>query len=247
MAAWVWLVHVAVAAPALPTRTWVSSLGDNNNPCSRAQPCRTFAGAISKTMAGGEISVLDPGGYDTITITKSITIMAEGFEGSILAGGVNAITINAGATDVVTLSGLSFEGEGSGIAGIKINSAGAVNIRKCLIKGFQANPDAAGIIIDADPAASIVVSDCTISDNSSGIVLHSGQLFLDRVQLVQNKQSGLRSNGRVAIAVINGSTIAHNKGTGLDIVDNGRILSFRNNAVYGNGLDGKPTKTLPLN
>ena len=64
----------AAGAQAQATRTWVSGVGDDVNPCSRTAPCKTFAGAISKTANGGEIDCLDPGGYGTLTITKSITV-----------------------------------------------------------------------------------------------------------------------------------------------------------------------------
>lgn len=77
------LIAQAGGAQAQATRTWVSGVGDDVNPCSRTAPCKTFAGAISKTAAGGEISVLDPGGFGSVTITKSISIVAEGVEGSI--------------------------------------------------------------------------------------------------------------------------------------------------------------------
>jgi len=69
---------IATSAQAQATRTWVSGVGDDANPCSRTAPCKTFAGAISKTAAGGEISVLDPGGFGAVTITKSITINGDG-------------------------------------------------------------------------------------------------------------------------------------------------------------------------
>src|SRR5262245_27358756 len=95
------VVLVAVAAaPAKPqaTRTWVSGVGDDANPCSRTAPCKTFAGAISKTATGGEINVLDPGGFGGVTITKSITISSEGFEAGVLVSGTNAIIINATTT-----------------------------------------------------------------------------------------------------------------------------------------------------
>jgi hypothetical protein len=65
-------------AQAQATRTWVSGVGDDANPCSRTAPCKTFAGAISKTAPCGEISVLDPGGFGAVTITKSITINGTG-------------------------------------------------------------------------------------------------------------------------------------------------------------------------
>src|ERR1041384_3993146 len=84
---------------AQATRTWVSGVGDDINPCSRTAPCKTFGGAISKTAAGGEISVLDPAGFGAVTITKSITINGEGSLGGILAATVNAIIVNAGVND----------------------------------------------------------------------------------------------------------------------------------------------------
>src|SRR5512134_2037621 len=85
-------------AGAQATRTWVSGVGDDANPCSRTAPCKTFAGAISKTAAAGEINVLDPGGYGAVTITKAITISSEGFEAGVLVSGTNAIIVNAGAS-----------------------------------------------------------------------------------------------------------------------------------------------------
>src|SRR6478609_1856202 len=89
------LALTAAPAQAQATRTWVSGVGDDVNPCSRTAPCKTFAGAISKTAAGGEINCLDPGGYGTVTITKSITIDCSGTFGSILnSGGINGFVIN---------------------------------------------------------------------------------------------------------------------------------------------------------
>src|SRR6476660_8340639 len=84
----------ATPAFAQATRTWVSGVGDDANPCSRTAPCKTFAGAISKTAAFGEINCLDPGGFGAVTITKSISIICGGTFGSILAGGGNGINVN---------------------------------------------------------------------------------------------------------------------------------------------------------
>src|SRR5687768_12498119 len=83
-------VNVAPAS-AQATRTWVSGVGDDANPCSRTAPCKTFAGAISKTAAGGEINCLDPGGFGGVTITKSISIICDHTEGGVLVSGTNAI------------------------------------------------------------------------------------------------------------------------------------------------------------
>src|SRR3954468_9898949 len=99
-------------ASAQATRTWVSGVGDDVNPCSRTAPCKTFAGAISKTAAGGEINCLDPGGFGTLNVTKSITIDCIGTNGSVLAANVNGFIIN-GAGIIVTLRNLTINGAGN--------------------------------------------------------------------------------------------------------------------------------------
>src|SRR5882724_12969766 len=143
-------------AQAQATRTWVSGVGDDANPCSRTAPCKTFAGAISKTATNGEIDCLDPGGYGAVTITKSITIDCTGTGGNILAGGTNGVIVNAtnaSATDplrIVRLRGLSINGSGngtrSGIRGVSIVSALEVHIDDVVIDNFvqQAVADVRG-------------------------------------------------------------------------------------------------------
>src|SRR5258708_18987785 len=93
----------AAPANAQATRTWVSGVGDDANPCSRTAPCKTFAGAISKTAAGGEINCIDPGGFGALTITKAITISCEAGTAGVLVAGTNGMTVAAGANDVVIL------------------------------------------------------------------------------------------------------------------------------------------------
>src|SRR5580704_1447284 len=105
-------------AQAQATRTWVSGVGDDANPCSRTAPCKTFPGAISKTAAGGEINCLDPGGFGAVTITKAISIICESGEAGVLVSGTNGIVISAGVNDVVFLKGLDIEGIGTGLSGI---------------------------------------------------------------------------------------------------------------------------------
>src|ERR1051325_9180115 len=120
---------VASMAQAQATRTWVSGVGDDVNPCSRTAPCKTFAGAISKTADKGEIDCLDPGGFGTVTITKNITIdgtTGAGF-GSILAAGTNGVNVNDSATAtpstiLVRLRNLSINGAGTGFDGIRFVS-----------------------------------------------------------------------------------------------------------------------------
>src|ERR1700738_102345 len=104
-----WLPSAPASAQA--TRTWVSGVGDDANPCSRTAPCKTWAGAISKTAPGGEIDALDPGGFGGVTITKAITIDGGGGQvASVLVSGTNGIVIAAGANDTVTLRNLRING-----------------------------------------------------------------------------------------------------------------------------------------
>ena len=149
-------------AQAQATRTWVSGVGDDVNPCSRTAPCKTWAGAISKTAACGEIDALDPGGYGAVTITKSITLDGTGTFASILASLVTGITINAAATDVVTIRGLSINGACNGIRGMNILQAAKVNVEDCVIFRF-AGP---GILVNETSDLRLNVRNTVIRDNT---------------------------------------------------------------------------------
>src|SRR3569623_2701803 len=112
------------------SRTWVSGVGDDVNPCSRTAPCKTFAGAISKTANGGEINCLDPGGFGAVTINKSLVIDCHYTEGGALAAG-NAIVVNALSTDVVVLRGLDLFGVSPPSNGIRFIAGAALHIEDC--------------------------------------------------------------------------------------------------------------------
>ncbi len=141
---WALAVALPVTASAQATRTWVSGVGDDVNPCSRTAPCKTWAGAISKTANRGEISALDPGGFGAITITKSITINGDGTLAAILAAGTNGVIINATNADTVVLRNISINGGGTGINGIRYLAAGSVVLENVYINGFtQKNVDIA--------------------------------------------------------------------------------------------------------
>jgi len=151
-------------ASAQATRTWVSGVGDDANPCSRTAPCKTFAGAISKTAPAGEINVLDPGGFGAVTITKSITISSQAFEGGVLVSGTNGIVVAAGPSDVVVLEGLDIEGLGTGLDGIKVQTAGAVYVRNTKIHHFTGN----GInMVDTTSGGRLVVTNSFIFQNGT--------------------------------------------------------------------------------
>lgn len=206
-------------AMAQATRTWVSGVGDDVNPCSRTAPCKTFAGAISKTAKGGEISVLDPGGYGSVTITKSITIDGAGM-GSILAAGTNGIIVNiTDTTDakVVRLRGLSINGAGTGLQGIKILSANKVSVENTVIDGFT-------------------------SDGISVAAAGSAQAFVKSTMIRNNAGAGINVSGASQVA-LSEVTIVYN-GTGVTAASGGAIISFKDNIIYGNKKDGDPTSVV---
>src|ERR1700730_8398499 len=126
----------SVPANAQATRTWVSGVGDDANPCSRTAPCKTFAGAISKTAPAGEINCLDPGGFGAVTITKSMTISCEAGTAGVLVSGTNAIIFQGASTDYLFLKGLDIEGLGTGLSGIVFNAGGFLHVEDCVIRHF---------------------------------------------------------------------------------------------------------------
>lgn len=150
----------ACVANAQASRTWVSGVGDDVNPCSRTAPCKTFAGAISKTAAGGEINALDPGGYGSVTITKSITIDGGPGIAGITSPSTNGITINS-ASAVVTIRNLAIDGLGTGLSGIKLVSGQVLHIQNCKIFSYVNY----GIDIEPAAAAQVFVTNTISQDN----------------------------------------------------------------------------------
>ena len=165
------LCAYAAPASAQATRTWVSGVGDDVNPCSRTAPCKTFAGAISKTAAGGEINCLDPGGFGAVTITKSMTIDCHYTEGGVLAGG-NGIVINALSTDVVTLRGLDIFGVNPPTNGVRFLVGAALHIEDCVIRRFNA-ANSAGVSFAPSVAAKLYITNTTITDNGRARSTHA--------------------------------------------------------------------------
>src|SRR3954464_2424311 len=124
------------AAPAsAQTRSWVSGVGDDTFPCSRTAPCKTFAGAISKTSAGGIINCLDPGGYGAVTIMKSITINCAGISGGALAAGGPGVVVN-GAGIAVVLRGVTISGNNGGTIGINFVNGASLHVEDSTVSGF---------------------------------------------------------------------------------------------------------------
>jgi hypothetical protein len=214
------VMALAVMGPPMAvgqaSRTWVSGVGDDVNPCSRTAPCKTFAGAISKTAPSGEINCLDPGGFGGVTITKSLTINCEYTEGGALVAGagVNGILVNAGAGDIVILRGLDINGAGSAQNGIRILAGAAVYVEDTIIHGFRA---ASGLGISYQPTGTteLHVRNSTITGNGNangtggGILIQpTGASSIARVTIsdseISNNTFGVRvdTNGNSAPNVI---------------------------------------------
>jgi hypothetical protein len=224
----------AAPANAQTSRTWVSGVGDDVNPCSRTAPCKTFAGAISKTMAGGEINCLDPGGFGAVTITKAIIISCDAGTAGVLANGTNGITINAGANDVVFLQGLDIEGfslnnASPGLIGINFIAGAALHVDRCVIRGFQGG-SAIGISFAPNAAkAELLVRNTYISEN--GIVAsNTGGAILV-------KPSVAAASALVTLDNVNINR--NNFGVRSDSTGNAGIhLSMRNSTVAGSAAGG---------
>jgi hypothetical protein len=210
------LLTVSVAAQAQATRTWVSGVGDDANPCSRTAPCKTFAGAISKTATGGEINVLDPGGFGAVTITKSITISSEGFEAGVLVSGTNGIIISAPTNANVVLRGLDIEGLGTGLSGIKVLTVGSLHVEKCTINNFTQS----GIefVPTSGTNVQLHVSN-TIARNNIGAGF-----------------AGIHVKPAAGVTVIGSieDTLLKNNSAGLRVED-GSSITAKNTTVTGNG------------
>jgi hypothetical protein len=225
----------ATAAHAQATRTWVSGVGDDANPCSRTAPCKTFAGAISKTAAKGEINVLDPGGFGGVTITKSISIIADPFMGGVLVSGTNAIIINALSTDVVVLRGLTIDGLGTGLDGVRVLAAKEVHVENCRIFGFVNR----GIMVNNSANnVNLYVRDTTIRNNvgaatpagNSGAILlrptatGSAKAFIESSHLDQNT-FGLRIEANT-LAMMSDSTASGNTTFGVHSITAGTAATI---------------------
>ena len=245
---------------AQATRTWVSGVGDDVNPCSRTAPCKTLAGAISKTATGGEINVLDPGGFGAVTITKSITIDGGGIIGSILSSATNGITVNA-PNSLVTIRNFSINGAGStlGINGIRVLTVGKLNVENCTLANFSAN----GIDVNTTTAADVTISNVIIHNTNNGVSFvgplsstgSAGFIVLNGCHIQGITTNGINiGSGKATISnsVVSGCSIGVKSNTGAaahlsgNIITNnatafqgpGTITSAKNNSVTGNVTQG---------
>jgi hypothetical protein len=208
----------AVAAQAQATRTWVSGVGDDVNPCSRTAPCKTFAGAISKTADGGEIDALDPGGYGAVTITKGITIDGAGTNASILHSATNGVVINAATDKIIILRNLSINGAGTtlGLNGIRYLAGRRLVVQNVILERVSGNG------IDAQ-------------------LTNNGNVDLDDVTVVS--AAGVGANFQTttgAIFVTVNNCKFYGNGTGIKAAQNSHV-TVRNSVVSGNMSASSPS------
>ena len=228
LAAALLLTCAASSANALALRTWVSGIGFDDNPCSRTAPCKTFAGALAKTEAGGEISVLDPAGYGQITITKSITINGTpgaGYGSMLATKGSSGIVINMAKDDpykTVRLNWLDINGVSDGLHGIRIvdgQAAGvSVVIENTNIDGFAGS----GISDERSVGGKLTVSNTAVRHTQqSGIRIAAGGLgnkiraTLSNVRVHNSAQAGLTVNGGARAMVVN--SVLSGSAIGVDV------------------------------
>jgi len=245
---------------AQATRTWVSGVGDDVNPCSRTAPCKTFAGAISKTAASGEIDVLDPGSYGTVTITKNITIDGGGELAGVLATvGTDGIILN-GANIDVTLRNLDLQGATTGDSGINITNAKQLNVEHCRINQFTNGVTNTGAvttkiqIVDSQiidnvqngilvgNGAQVTVSNSTVTGNGSAAIHAAGtaKVLVSNSNLSMNAV-GVFANGSPSQIVLSHNDLFFNSSAPFQIAGGGVIYTYVDNRIQGTGIGGTPT------
>jgi hypothetical protein len=250
-------VGYATPASAQATRTWVSGVGDDVNPCSRTAPCKTFAGAISKTAAGGEINCLDPGGFGAVSIIKSMTISCPYTEGGALAGG-NGITVNMPAsTDVTVIRGLDIFGVNPPTHGIRFVNQGSLHIEDTVIRRFNASSSFGVSFAPSTGTGNLFMNNVTITQNGSGATggginiqptgSNVARVNIRDVRVDNNANTGLWVNstgttgGGLAVHVEN-SRFAGNTGDGIRLLQPvgtaGIFGSLTNSSVLNNSASG---------
>jgi hypothetical protein len=258
----------SMPANAQASRTWISGVGDDVNPCSRTAPCKTWAGAISKTAQGGEIDALDPGGFGAVTITKAITLDGGGGQvASTLVAGTNGIVVSAQAGDVVIIRNIRINGlvqsANPGLNGISFNTGLALIVEKCDIFGFANS----GINFVPSTASTLSVSDTHIQNvgynaGTAGVLIQpSGNVrVMISKSIIEHVPggNGIFANGGGAGTIrvnVKDSVITDISGTGVQITSGGTVVGgevIDTQISYANGVGaavagGSATLTLGLN
>jgi hypothetical protein len=265
----VFILSAVFIVQAQATRTWVSGKGDDANACTRTTPCKTFAGAITKTSVSGEINCLDAGGFGPVVINKAITIDCTGNYGSILSNTVASVAVSINipsGPSTVRLRGLSITGQSIGAFGVRIFGATKVMIEDSVIDGFtnhgvslesttgttqlmivnsilQNNSgNAINIVPGGTASAMVSVINSQLFGNYTGIVAQTADVAVTDC-LISGNVFGI-ATGNGGIIRLSGNTISENT-TGINS-SKGQILSYGNNSLTGNGTNGSSTGQIAL-
>ncbi|HEV2764980.1 MAG TPA: right-handed parallel beta-helix repeat-containing protein [Pyrinomonadaceae bacterium] len=239
----VFILALTTLAHAQATRTWVSGVGDDANPCSRTAPCKTFAGAISKTANGGEIDALDPGGYGAVTITKGITIDGNGTLASILFSGTNGVVVNATANDIIILRNLTLNGAGTtlGVDAIRYLAGKELHVENCRIQRYSDDGIDVRLSTLVQSTGFLKVTDTIISDGgntSIAIEPSNGEptlsAIIEKSQLT-NAQFGVYAAGGSRVS-IRDSVVANHSIIGLtpEVASGNSQMTAENNLIINN-------------
>jgi hypothetical protein len=261
------------SAHAQATRTWVSGVGDDVNPCSRTAPCKTWAGAISKTADCGEIDALDPGGFGTVTITKGIILEGVGTDASILNSGTNGINVNDVSTTCtrVQLRNLQINGDGTtlGTNGINVIAGGQLTLENVSI--YNDSGDCVKVLPTTRIA--VTISDSHFEGCANAGVETQASTGVNRINIIRstivktgvgvnltgtsdvtisdslitaNTTGGVRANASTSTVTVGNSTVANNSGYGLYATNSGAIFITGDMIAYNspNGLQNDTGGTI---
>jgi hypothetical protein len=238
----------APAAQAQASRTFVSAAGSDSNNCiTVTAPCRHFKAAYALTLANGEIYVLDPANYGSLTITGPVSIEGHGWaSSSALSGGSAAITINANTGDKINIIGVVLDGTAiASSIGIQFNSGGTLTVRDSVIRNFTDD----GIQFSPDASTQLFVSNTLVSDNgTNGIqILANGSGtttgVLDHVTMENNHSHGLfvLTAAQTVNVTVSDSVSANNTSNGIYAESTGAgpaSVMVWNSTIANNGNDG---------
>jgi hypothetical protein len=246
----------AVPAQAQANRTFVSAAGSDSNNCANViSPCRHFAAAYAVTAPSGEIFVLDPANYGSLTITHAVSIEGHGWASIAPPNGGNAITINAGSSDSISIHGVSIDGTGAtgGTNGIVFNSGGGLVVSDCVVQNFTNNNNSVtGIGIFIQPSSGFVkfaITDTILANNGwdgfsyeplNGQAAASG--FFERVAATNNAHNGItlkttNTTAQTWVSIAN-STANNNGLEGIALATGGVLAASIDNVAANSNSDG---------
>ena len=225
------------------TRTWVSGTGSDANPCSRTAPCQTWAGAFVKTDTNGEISALDPGGFGTVTLSKSITLNGDGTLASILNAGTTGIIVNITTnlvTDKVVVRNVSIQGAGTGTDGVRIIDGQEVILDSVTINGFTD----AGVDVTQSQTGNVFLRNVRISKGAVGVRTQTTVGLVagvfENVAIDGMTSHGIECVNNTALAMRNVET-ARCTGSGVRSAAATVSLAIENSVSFGNNFGYQAT------